>query len=98
MTAHNPGHAPHRLGRQASGILMFLRAAAASKRVLLINIASPVEMHDFFEASLIDWTVGSLVLPAPVSPWKSGTGDDREALMKSNASLQLATKMLVVQG
>ncbi|MEW5297190.1 MAG: hypothetical protein WDW36_000414 [Sanguina aurantia] len=77
---------------------MFLRAAAASKRVLLIDIASPTDMREFFLPALIDWTVGSLALPKPDFPWKAGDGDDREALFRSNAALLLPAQYLVVQG
>lgn len=86
------------LGDRLRGILMFLRAAAASKRVLLIDIAYPVDMHDFFMPSLIDWSVGELELPRSEFPWKAGDEDNRELLMKTNAPLGLATQFLVIQG
>lgn len=86
------------LGDRLRGIMMFLRAAAASKRVLLIDIASPTDMREFFLPALIDWTVGLLALPKPDFPWKAGEGDDREALFKSNAALLLPAQYLVVQG
>ncbi|MEW5314520.1 MAG: hypothetical protein WDW38_006012 [Sanguina aurantia] len=86
------------LGDRLRGIMMFLRAAAASKRVLLIDIASPTDMREFFLPALIDWTVGSLALPKPDFPWKAGDGDDREALFRSNAALLLPAQYLVVQG
>lgn len=62
------------LGDRLRGIMMFLRAAAASKRVLLIDIVSPTDMREFFLPALIDWTVGLLALPKPDFPWKAGEG------------------------
>ncbi|KAL6750554.1 hypothetical protein V8C86DRAFT_2440914 [Haematococcus lacustris] len=52
------------LSDRLRGILMALRMAVASKRVLLVHQTLPAAMQEFLVPHLIDWSVQSTELPA----------------------------------
>lgn len=81
--------------------MFLLRASILSKRVLLLDIATPVPMSDMFVPSLsgIDWSLGDIVIPKGTVLW--GIGDIEGgsfALVESGIAASLNEQFLVIEG
>lgn len=85
------------LGDRMRGITFLLRSAIASKRVLLLDIVTPIPMVDVLVPSAIDWTMGGIVIPADAVFWKNDEGHDTLLLTRNTAS-NLTDRFVVTEG
>ncbi|MEW5309872.1 MAG: hypothetical protein WDW38_001720 [Sanguina aurantia] len=83
------------LGDRLRGIELMVRAAMASKRVLLVDIPHPIPFTSLFAPASLDWRMGSIVVPDDAVWWR---GDTRVGLLQSNAALQEPSKFVAVEG
>lgn len=72
-----------------------VRAAIASKRILLVSIPHPIPFVSLFAPSALDWRMGDLVVPDDAIWWR---GERRVGLLQSNAALDEPNKFVAVEG
>ncbi|MEW5309871.1 MAG: hypothetical protein WDW38_001719 [Sanguina aurantia] len=83
------------MGDRLRGIELMVRAAVASKRVLLVDIPHPIPFTKFFTPAEIDWSMGDIKVPWDAAWWM---GEGRVARLQSNEALGEANKFVAVQG
>lgn len=54
------------MGDRLRAIMYLLRLAAGSKRILLIDHVFPARLESVLEPTLVDWSMGDIVLPADI--------------------------------
>lgn len=79
--------------------MFLLRAAVASQRVLLIDIAEPVPMSEIFMPAPggIDWTLGDIKIPADVKVWRNPSSENI-TFVESSIAESLTEQFLVMEG